>query len=323
MDNVGVAQLENFRLKVFRAVADRLSFRKAAEQLFLTQPAVTLQIKALEDDLGVRLFDRSAGRISLTRHGSILLSYASKAATLVAEAEQQLTGDDGQIFGELSLGVSSTIAQYVLPRLLGAFLDEYPRVKFLFHSGNTAEIVKRLLEERVSVGLIEGPARDKGVRAERFMDDELVLITSRGFEFDRLSPRQLAENCFLLREQGSGSRRVVETALERAGVRLKSFKRVMDVDSTEAIKSAVEAGLGLAFVSRWAISKELELGALKVAQVDGVNITRPFSLISRTGPELHGTAGAFRAFTLARTRLLSPTSGKFLRKSASISDKNS
>ena len=121
-----MAQLENFLLKVFRTVAKHLNFRKAAEHLFLTQPAVTLQIKALENDLGVRLFDRTAGRISLTGQGVGLLGCANKIATLASQAEQDLGAGNGKVSGELSLGVSTTIAQYVLPRLLGAFLTSIP-----------------------------------------------------------------------------------------------------------------------------------------------------------------------------------------------------
>ena len=300
-----MAQLENFRLKVFRAVAEQLNFRKAAEHLFLTQPAITLQIKALENDLGVRLFDRSAGRISLTRQGSILLGYANKAAALVCEAERELGTDDGAVLGELSLGVSTTIAQYVLPRLLGAFLGENPRVQFSLHSGNTSEIVELLLESKVSVGLIEGPARERSLRTEPFMEDELVLITAPNSESDRFSRSQLLASNLLMREEGSGSRRVVETALEKGGFKLKSFKKVMYLDSTEAIKSAVEAGLGVGFVSRWAITKELELGALKVGQVSGVRAKRHFTLVSRTGPAPQGPAAAFREFALGRARILS------------------
>jgi LysR family transcriptional regulator, transcriptional activator of the cysJI operon len=302
---IGMAQLENFRLKVFRAVAEHLNFRKAAERLFLTQPAITLQIQALENDLGVRLFDRTAGRISLTHQGSILLGYANKVAELIAEAERELGADDGTVLGELSLGVSTTIAQYVLPRLLGAFLGENPRVQFSLHSGNTAEIVQLLLENKVSVGLIEGPARERSLHTEPFMEDELVLITARDSEPDRFSRSQLLASNLLMREQGSGSRKVVEMALEKAGFKLKRFKKVMDLDSTEAIKSAVEAGLGVGFVSRWAISKELELGALKIAQVSALRITRHFTLVSRTGPEPHGLAAAFRTFALGRARILS------------------
>lgn len=305
MDNDGMAQLENFRLKVFRAVAEHLSFRKAAEQLFLTQPAVTLQIKALEEELGVLLFDRSAGRIALTRQGSVLFGYANKLANMAAQAERELTSEDGKSSGELSLGISTTIAQYVLPRLLGAFLAENPRIEVSFHSGNTSEIVQLLLDGKVSVGLIEGPSRDRSVRAEPFMDDELVLIAPPDFRLDRLTRKQFAEACFLMREHGSGSRRVVETALAKAGLKLKSFKKVMNLDSTEAIKSAVEAGFGVGFVSRWAISKEVEIGALKVVEVEDLNITRHFTLVSRAGPEPYGPAAAFRAFALSRARLLS------------------
>lgn len=300
-----MAQLENFRLKVFRAVAENLNFHKAAERLFLTQPAVTLQIKALEQDLGVRLFDRTAGRISLTSQGSILLGYASKMAALAAEAEQELGGKDGKVSGQLSLGVSTTIAQYVLPRLLGAFLADYPGVESSLRSGNTSDIVQLLLDGKVAIGLIEGPARDRGIRSEPFMQDELVLIALRQFELDQMSGNQFLASTLLVREQGSGSRRVVETALEKAGFKLKSFRKVIELDSTEAIKSAVEAGLGIGFVSRWAISKELELGTLKVSKASGVKITRHFALVTRAGPEPHGPAGALREFALSRARVLS------------------
>jgi len=300
-----VAQLENFRLKVFRTVAQHLSFRKAAEQLFLTQPAVTLQIKALEDDLGVRLFERAPKGVSLTPQGSLLLRYAREAADLVAEAEKELASKDGQMSGEFAIGVSTTIAQYVLPRLIGAFLAEHPRVQLSLHSGNTEEIVQLLLGGKAAIGLIEGPARHREVRTEPFMEDELVLIAPADFAFDRLTRDQLLSATLLMREQGSGSRRVVEMALEKAGFKLKSFKNVMNLDSTEAIKSAVEAGLGIGFVSRWAISKELELQLIKVAEVTGLRVTRHFSLISRAGPEPSGASGAFREFALARARILS------------------
>jgi len=300
-----VAQLENFRLKVFRTVAEHLNFRKAAEQLFLTQPAVTLQIKALENDLGVRLFDRSGHRVAVTPQGKSLLRYANKIAALSAAAEQDLVASDGKPSGELSLGVSTTIAQYVLPRLIGAFLTEHPRVQLEVHSGNTEEVIDLLLAAGVSIGLIEGPARKRGIKTEPFMRDELVLILPMNSESTQLSPQQLVASNLLMREQGSGSRRVVQSALERAGFKLKAFRRVMDLDSTEAIKSAVDAGLGIGFVSRWAISKELDLGILKVGQVCGLHVTRHFSLVTRTGPALQGPEGAFRLFALSRGRAVS------------------
>lgn len=300
-----MAQLENFRLKVFRAVAEQLNFHKAAEQLFLTQPAVTLQIKALESDLGVRLFDRASGRVSLTRQGSILLEYANKLVAMVSEAERKLSCKDSKVSGELSLGVSTTIAQYVLARLLRAFIADYPNIDLTLHSGNTRQIVQLLLDGKVSVGLIEGPARDRGVRSEPFMEDELVPITAVDAPMDNLSRTEFLQSTLLIREQGSGSRQVVETALKKAGLRLKAFKKVMTLDSTEAIKSAVEVGHGMGFVSRWAISKELQLGTLKVVEVKGLKVTRHFSLITRAGPEPQGPAGALRTFALERARFLS------------------
>jgi len=166
-------------------------------------------------------------------------------------------------------------------------------------------VVHWLLAGKVALGLIEGPARERGVRTEPFMEDELILILPPVFDSGRLSPAQFLATNLLMREQGSGSRRVVELALEKADFKLKAFKKVMELDSTEAIKSAVEAGLGVGFVSRWAIAKELELGTLKVAEVTGVRATRHFTLISRTGPELQGPAGALRTFALSRARLLS------------------
>lgn len=300
-----MAQLENFRLKVFRAVAEHLNFRKAAEQLFLSQPAVTQQIQALEEDLGIRLFDRTGGRVSLTRQGEVLLSHAQKMSRIASDAERDLAAAENRVSGPLLLGVSTTIAQYVLPQLLGAFLAEHPQVHLSLHSGNTDEIVELLLREKIAVGLIEGPTRRREVRAEPFMEDELVLIANPSFGSDRISPAQLKGCTLLLREHGSGSRRVVEAALHKAAVQIKSFRNSIDLDSTEAIKSAVEAGLGLGFASRRAISKELELRTLKVVDVPGLSIKRHFSLVSVAGPGPQGPAAAFREFTLQRARILS------------------
>jgi DNA-binding transcriptional LysR family regulator len=156
-----MASLENFRVVVFRAVAERLSFRKAAEELYLTQPAVSLQIKALEEDLGVQLFDRSGAHITLTAAGGILLDYAKQVNALLVEAEHEIAALSGEHAGQLALGASTTIAQYVLPRLLGEFCKEHPRVRATLISGNTENIVEAVAKQTIALGCIEGPSRSR------------------------------------------------------------------------------------------------------------------------------------------------------------------
>jgi LysR family transcriptional regulator, transcriptional activator of the cysJI operon len=299
-----MASLDNFRLVVFRRVAEQLSFRKAAEELYLTQPAVSLQIKALEEDLGVQLFDRTGTRIKLTAAGSVLLKYSERASSLLAKAEQDIAALSGEHAGHLALGASTTIAQYVLPSLLGEFSRAYPRVHATLISGNTEQIVEAVEGQRIDLGLIEGPARSRGVKVEPFLKDELVLIASTAHEWTELASISSADLCaapLLVREHGSGTRRVLEMALERQGVKQSALHIVMELDSTEAIKSAVEAGLGIGFVSRWAIAKDVRLNrSFKIVKVDSLNTQRDFLVVSAAGPEPTGLAQEFRKFLFAR-----------------------
>jgi LysR family transcriptional regulator, transcriptional activator of the cysJI operon len=298
--------LENFRLRVFRAVAEEMSFRKAAEVLHLSQPAVSQHIHALEEEAGARLFDRARGeghgsQISLTEAGRVLLGYAKTAAATMAEAQRALAALNDAAVGPLRLGSSTTIAQYVLPRILGAFLRQYPQVKLSLVSGNTEKIVEAVAEERVELGIIEGPAMRRDVKTRRMIQDEIVLIVSPNHAWaangaGAIAPEQLMKVPLLLRERGSGSRRVVERALKKAGLPLRSLKVAMELDSTEAIISGVEAELGVGFVSRCAVGKVLQLGAVKVVSVKGLEILREFSFVWLAGVELTGAAAAFQRF---------------------------
>jgi DNA-binding transcriptional LysR family regulator len=300
--------LENFRLKVFRAVAENSSFRKAGEELYLTQPAVTQQIKALEEDLGVQLFDRTGTHVELTSAGSLLLRYVRQIDKLLGRAEQDIAALDGNCGGELHLGVSTTISQYVLPRMLREFRKEHPKIRLSVQSGNTQHIVEALVDQQVSLGLIEGPAHRRDVKTEPFLDDELVLIVPGSHEWadqSSVSCEDLIDAPLLMRERGSGSRRVIESALVAGGLKLKSLSVTMDLDSTEAIKSAVESGLGVGFVSRWAIANEVRLGLLKIVAVAGLHVLRKFTLVYPSGPAPQGPEGAFRRFALERRNVLS------------------
>jgi LysR family transcriptional regulator, transcriptional activator of the cysJI operon len=298
--------LENFRLRVFRAVAEEMSFRKAAEVLHLSQPAVSQQIRALEEEAGARLFDRAGGeghgtQIALTEAGRILLGFASQAAETMVEARRALAALNDEVVGELRLGTSTTVAQYVLPRILGAFLRQYPQVKMSLVSGNTERIVEAVAEGKVALGIIEGPAMRREVKTERMGRDEMVLIVSpnhawAGRKGVGVAPAELAGVALLLRERGSGSRRVVERALKRVGLPLRSLRVAMELDSTEAIISGVEAELGVGFVSRWALSKVLRLGTVRVVRVEGLEIVRDFSFVRLAGAEATGAAAAFQRF---------------------------
>jgi DNA-binding transcriptional LysR family regulator len=299
-----MASLENFRLVVFRTVAEQQSFRKAAEELYLTQPAISLQIKALEEDLGVQLFDRSGTHTGLTAAGTLLLDYTRRVHRLMTQAEQKIAALSGDRAGQLTLGASTTIAQYVLPRLLGEFCAENPRVLPTLLSGNTEQIVNAVGEKRITLGFIEGPPRTREVSTEPFLRDEILLIAPAAHEWtERASVEcaDLAAAPLLMRERGSGTRRITEMALERHGIKRRSLHVVMELDSTEAIKSAVEAGLGVGFVSRWAIAKDLRLGhSFKIVEIKGLRIHRDFLIVTAKGPEPQGLAQEFRRFLASR-----------------------
>jgi len=299
--------MENHRLRVFREVVAQMSFRKAAEVLRLTQPAVSQQVRALEEECGERLFERDGSQITITAAGRVLHGYALSAAHLVEEARTALASLHHAVSGDLRLGASTTVARYILPRVLGAFNRQHPQVRLSLVSGNTEQIVEAVFAEEIALGIIEGPAMRRGLRVEPLMRDRMVLIAGAKNPIAR--PKGKAAEPFvsasiatfgslplLMRERGSGSRRVVERALKHAGVPLKSLRVAMELDSTEAIISGVEAGLGVGFVSESAIAKELRLGTLRVVHVEGISIERDFSLIYRSGQEPAGAAASFRRF---------------------------
>jgi LysR family transcriptional regulator, transcriptional activator of the cysJI operon len=300
--------MENFRLRVFRAVARHLNFRMAAEELLLTQSAVTQQIKTLESELDVPLFDRAGGRVALTPAGATLLPFAERLASLAGEAREAVAATTGAHVGRLMLGASQTIGQYLLPKLIARFLLENPKVEISVVGGNTQTILEALVDHRVQLCLIEGPAMRRDVQVEPFMEDHMVCVVPAGHEWagEEIDVQELQNATLVARELGSGSRRIVEQALENAGVEVKTLRLAMTFDSTEALLSAVEAGLGIAFVSRWAVRNQLALGSLKVARVRGVNLARMFSMATVAGPEPGGIAGMFQRFVLERAEELAP-----------------
>lgn len=300
--------IENFRIRVFRSVARHLNFSRAAEELLLTQPAVTQQIKALEEELGVPLFHRGGGRIALTPGGRALLPFAESIRLLGEDAVVAIAAAHGEQAGELALGASQTVGQYLLPHLVAGFLHEQPKVRITTRSGNSDAMLQSLLTRDIGMALIEAPEQRRDVHIEPFMEDHMVLVVPCGHPWAgrEIALDDMASQPLLMREFGSGSRRVVEQALQTAGLKSRQLNLGMEFDSTEALLSAVEAGLGVTFVSRWAVRNQLSLGTLRLAHARDLRLSRKFSMAYAAGPEPAGNVGAFRRFLLARASDFAP-----------------
>jgi DNA-binding transcriptional LysR family regulator len=246
--------------------------------------------------------------VSLSPAGVALLPFAERLAALSEEAREAVAATAGGSAGRLALGASQTIGQYLLPKLIAGYLQENPKAEISVLGGNTQTILEALVEHKVQLCLIEGPAMRRDVQVEPFMQDHMVCVVPAGHEWadEEIDVNELQQAKLVARELGSGSRRIVEQAFEKAGLDLKKLRLVMTLDSTEGLLSAVEAGLGIAFVSRWAVRNQLALGTLKLARVRGLDLARMFSLATVAGPEPAGLARSFHRFVLERAEQLAP-----------------
>ncbi len=253
------------RLQVFYTVARQLSFTRAAEQLCMTQPAVTFQIKQLEEHFDARLFERDRGGIVLTPAGRMVLEYAERILELNDELDQRVGDLRGAVSGPLLLGCSMTIAEFILPRILGEFKALHPQVQPHMTVANSEAIENRVADHTIDLGLIESPAHLPGLHTEVCCDDELVMICAPDYplaKFKSVTPRQIAGQPYVSREAGSGTREFADQYLAAAGVTADDLNIVMELGSPEAIKGVVETGIGIAIMSRASVAKELRLGSL-------------------------------------------------------------
>jgi len=269
------------RLQVFHAVAKRLSFTKAAEALFMTQPAVTFQIKQLEEHFNARLFDRGHGRISLTPAGQLVLEYAERILSLSAELETRLKEMTGEVGGPLLVGASTTLAEFLLPAVLGEFKLRYPKVLPRLTVANSEAVENRVAEHTLDIGFVETPTHLANVVTEACCEDELQAVCAPSHPLAQLrfaTPKQLAHYPFLRREAGSGTREVIDDYFERAGIAPASLNVVMEAGSPEALKELAATGLGFTIISRAAVAKETRLGRLVRVPLNP-RLTRHFSVV--------------------------------------------
>ena len=269
------------RLQVFYTVARLLSFTKAAESLHMTQPAVTFQIRQLEEYFNTRLFDRTHNRISLTEAGEEVFAYAERIIGLYNEMDNQVRKLTGDVTGVLIIGASTTIAEYRIPALLGEFQQKYPDVGLRLKVSNTVGIVHMVENNEIDVGIVEAPVNNKNMVVKVCWCDELMLVCPPDHALakaDSVRAEQLLPFPFIAREEGSGTREVIASYFNELGLNFDDLKMTMEFGSPESIKSAVEAGLGVSIISETTLAKELKLGILHAISLDPP-MKRPFSIV--------------------------------------------
>ncbi len=275
--------MEDHKLRVFCAVAETKSFSKASELIHLTQPAVSLQIQAMEELYETRLFDRSGNTITLTPAGEILYKRAKESLVLYAEAERKISEITGAIKGSLSIGASSTIGNYLLPQIITAFKKKVPQVNVSLVVNNTKTITEKLNAGEIDIALVEGDVSKQRFSVETLISDEMVVIMSPAHpwaERRNIPAIELTKEPLVLREEGSGTRQVILKHLEDHGIKQDQLRIALIMGSTEAVKGAVEEGVGVSILSGWAARKALRHGLLKATTFKDLKFHRNFSIIS-------------------------------------------
>lgn len=270
-------------MRVFITVADKKNFSKAAKALSLTQPAVSFQIQTLEQYYQTMLFDRVNRHVKLTAAGELLLDYAIHMNNLQAELERNMQQLTGHVKGELLIGASTTIGEYILPYVVGGFKQDYPDVNVTIQIMNTKDIGTAVGNKTFDLGIVEGPLEPQdSMETHKFLEDELVLampadhpLAAKG----SITLEELKTLPYITREPGSGSRLIFEQALIDADFDIEDLNIVMELGSTTSIKSAIMGGLGISTISKWAIQDLVKTGKVVALNIEGLTLTRNFNII--------------------------------------------
>jgi len=291
------------QLKVFEAVARHLSFSRAAEELHLTQPAVSMQVKQIEEQAGLPLTEMVGKKVYLTAAGEEVARHARRIAQQLREAEESLDAIKGVRGGRLAIGVIST-AKYFAPRLLAEFRRRKPGVEIDLRVHNRETIVRQLADNEIDLAIMGQPPQEFATVAEAFADHPLVIVAAPDHPLaqrKQIAPALLGEETFLIREPGSGTRAAMERYFADSGI---APHHLMEMVGNETIKQAVMAGLGLAFISAHTVSLECEVGRIVKLPVVGTPVVRRWFVVHRAEKELLPVAETFRAFLLAEAPAL-------------------
>lgn len=295
--------MDTRQLAAFCAVVERKSFSQAADRLGVTQPAVSLQVRALEKRLDAQLLDRSGRRVEPTEAGWRLYRGAQRLLQLEEQLLDELAAEgDGEITGELSIGASTGPAAIVVPLLLGAFQQANPGVRVALQVHDTQTVVQLVAERELELGIVGAARRHRAVRFDPFMRDEVILVCPPGHRFaDRtVGLVELRAEPLIVMQEGAGVRQVVEDELRRMGTKLRDLDVTLELGLQESVRSAVQAGYGVSFISRAAVERELAAGSLTEARVAGMDASRDISLVRGTGRAATRAAEAFVAFASER-----------------------
>lgn len=280
--------MSDFRLKVFQSVAKNLSFTKASQELFISQPAITKHIQELENFYQARLFERQGSKILLTEAGKLLLKHSEKILDDYKQLDYEMHLLHNEYIGELRLGASTTIAQYVLPPLLANFISQFPQINLSLLNGNSRGVETALQEHRIDLGLVEGIFRLPNLKYTLFLKDELVAVVhsnSKLIKSDEITPQDLLNIPLVLRERGSGTLDVFERALLQHNLKLSSLNVLMYLGSTESIKLFLEHTDCMGIVSIRSVHKELVAGSLRVIEIKEMSMNREFDFVQLQGQE--------------------------------------
>ncbi len=272
------------RLEVFCKVVEMQSFTRAADAVFLTQPTVSEHIRALEELVGEKLVDRLGREVLPTSAGKILYQYARDIIRLRDEALQAIDRYKGTLSGHLTIGASTIPGTYILPGLIGSFKARYPAIQITLHISDSAEVVERIIDGGLEAGLIGAPWDDRRIVLEEVFSDELVLAVHPGHPWAggrAATLEDLAKEPFILRERGSGTRRVMARALEAHGFNPARLHVVAEMGSTEAIRQGIKARIGVSILSSHAVVEDIQRGTIARIELEGVSITRSFYLVQR------------------------------------------
>ena len=296
--------MDTRQLAAFCAVVERRSFSQAAERLGVTQPAVSLQVRALEKRLGTQLLDRSGRRVEPTEAGWQLYRGAQRMLALEEQIVQGISvSGEGELAGDLVLGGSTGPAAIAIPLLLCEFQRDNPGVRVYLTVSDTHSVVERVAARELELGIVGAARRHRGVRFEPFFSDQVILVCPPGHAFAgrTVTIDELREESLVLMQEGAGVRQVVEDAFRREGIRLRDLDVRLELGLQESARSAVAAGYGVTFISRAAVESDLVAGTLTEARVQGLEATREISLATAAGRARSRVAEAFVGF--ARERL--------------------